>query len=57
MENLCTIYLATEPHPSARPAIALARKADFEYHFMSWVAEEAWGWFPLDAGASVARCG
>jgi len=43
-------YPATEPHPSAKRAIALARKADFEYYFVPWVPEEeAWGWFPLDA--------
>uniref|UniRef100_A0A0E0AL97 F-box domain-containing protein n=1 Tax=Oryza glumipatula TaxID=40148 RepID=A0A0E0AL97_9ORYZ len=43
-------YPATEPHPSAERAIALARKADFEYGFVPWVPEEeAWGWFPLDA--------
>lgn len=43
-------YPAWEPHPSAKRALALARKADFEYHFVPWVPEEeAWGWFPLDA--------
>uniref|UniRef100_A0A0E0LM35 F-box protein AT5G49610-like beta-propeller domain-containing protein n=1 Tax=Oryza punctata TaxID=4537 RepID=A0A0E0LM35_ORYPU len=43
-------YPATEPHPSAKRAIAVARKADFEYDFVPWVPEEeAWGWFPVDA--------
>ncbi|EES17659.1 uncharacterized protein LOC8068181 [Sorghum bicolor] len=43
-------YPAMEPHPSAKHAIALARKADFEYYFVPPVPkEEAWGWFPLDA--------
>ncbi|CAL4977078.1 unnamed protein product [Urochloa decumbens] len=43
-------YPAREPHPSAKRALALARKADFEYYFVPPVPkEEAWGWFPLDA--------
>ncbi|CAO2172652.1 unnamed protein product [Urochloa humidicola] len=43
-------YPALEPHPSAKRALALARKADFEYSFVPLVPEEeAWGWFPLDA--------
>ncbi|KAG2659544.1 uncharacterized protein LOC120707345 [Panicum virgatum] len=43
-------YPALEPHPSAKRAIALARKADFEYYFVPFVPEgKAWGWFPLDA--------
>ncbi|KAF0905111.1 hypothetical protein E2562_000911 [Oryza meyeriana var. granulata] len=42
-------YPALEHHPSAKRALRVARKADFEYHFVPFVPKKAWGWFPLDA--------
>ncbi|RLN12568.1 hypothetical protein C2845_PM09G14260 [Panicum miliaceum] len=49
-------YPATASHPSAKRALALARKADFEYSFVPLV--RGWGWFPLDArdGRVLIQC-
>uniref|UniRef100_A0A0D9X087 Uncharacterized protein n=1 Tax=Leersia perrieri TaxID=77586 RepID=A0A0D9X087_9ORYZ len=42
-------YPARDPHPSATRALAVARKADFGFHFVPPVPKKAWGWSPLDA--------
>uniref|UniRef100_J3MEA6 DUF1618 domain-containing protein n=1 Tax=Oryza brachyantha TaxID=4533 RepID=J3MEA6_ORYBR len=41
-------YPALDHHPSYKPAVAVARKADFEFHFVPDVPDRSWGWLPLD---------